>query len=471
MENNQFRGFDIVEDLGSGAFSKTVLAEQNGRRAVIKTIEMPNQATMEDRSADYVKSDEFAEAMRTAGTQLNRLLKTLIAMPQTPGLMRYYDYTLSLDSDRGIYTLAVLMEYDTPLTALLETGDVPVGAVLRMASQLCEGLDAMQKKYIVHGNIKESNIFYNPRTGFKLGDFFINDILSTSLTPDRSFKSYGYRFLAPEAYETGEYSYRTDIFCLGMMLYRIFNRGRLPFDDGLNTSLRQVKNSWDKEQQLPAPALDIPEITKILNKATAYDADDRYSTYLQMKVVIDRLLSTLPKEVLYTKLSDSVVPQQEATPASAQEPAGAREAETSDEEQPPITRRLKRVAVPDDRQESEDAQAAAKPENPLIPPSFREEAQHHGGRPVRQLVRHYEPPAEPSAMPQEQAPPQEYPEKKKTRMRLPNESVNYFDYNSEDYSDPKPGKGRRRIVLFAVIGLVLCGLAVGAGFLVKYLAG
>lgn len=497
MENNQFRGFDIIEDLGSGAFSQTVLAEQNGKRAVIKTIEMPNPATLDERTPDYVKSGEFAEAMRTAGTQLKRLLKTMVAMPKTAGILPYYDYTLSLDSDRGIYTLAILMQYDTPLHALLETGEVPVGAVLRMASQLCQGLDAMHKKYIVHGNIKESNIFYNPRTGFALGDFYLNDILSTSLVPDRSFKSYGYRFLAPEAYEDGEYSYRTDIFSLGMMLYKIFNNNRLPFDDAPNTSLRKVKSRWDEEQVLPPPALDIPEITKVIAKATAYHPDERYSTYLQMKVIIDRLLATLPKDVLYTKLTTAApsapVLEQE-TPPSGGDLSAQQVNAVPDNEAPPIVRRLKRVtpqpeAVEDQSQpemrpadyEARDLHAAPSqpeeeqlPVNPLIPPSMREEEVQEPvpDRPVRPLMRHYEPAANSLATPPAAAPIEgDAAARKKRRTKIPNDNFNYFDYNSEDYSDPKPGHLRRRIFIIAFVAIVLSALAIGAGFLVKYLAG
>ncbi|MFA9380920.1 MAG: serine/threonine protein kinase [Acetanaerobacterium sp.] len=502
MENNQFRGFKIIEELGSGAFSKTVLAEQNGKHAVIKIIEMPNTATIKERSADYVKSDEFGDAMRTAGTQLNRLLKTLVAMPQTTGLLRYYDYTLSLDSDKGIYTLAILMQHDTPLNALLATGEVPVGAILRMGSHLCEGLDAMQKKYVVHGNIKESNIFYNQKTGFMLGDFYVNDILSTSLVPDRGFKSYGYRFLAPEAYADDEYSFKTDIFSLGMMLYKIFNNNRLPFDDAPHTPLRKVKGSWDEAKVLPSPALDIADITKMLAKATAYNPEDRFSSYLQFKAVLDRLLATLPKEVLYTKLSTGPRP---AVPVHVEEPDAAvsqtateAAADSHDEDAAPIKKRFKRVAVqtdevvapPSDEQPLRTADLAARStddevsgtddndaQNPLIPHSMEEEDQppRADGRPVRPLVRHYEPMSGSAAAPSGPIHPvsaeEEAAAKRKRRTRIPNDSFNYFDYNSEEYIDQNPGKHNRRIVTITAIVLGLCVIAVAAGFLVKYMAG
>lgn len=302
MENNQFRGFDIISELGSGAFSKTLLADQDGKHAVIKIIELPNEATIKEYAPVFTKSPQFTEAMRNTGTELHKLLKTLTAMPQTTGILKYYDYTLSLDSARGIYTLGILMQYDTPLYTVLGGGDVPVGAILRMGSQLCEGLETMLKKFVVHGNIKESNIFYNQKTGFALGDFYINDILSTSLLPDKQFKSYGYRFLAPEAYTGGEYSFKTDIFSLGMMLYKIFNHNHLPYDDAPNTPLKKIKATWDSAKSLPLPALNIPEITRVLAKATAYNIDERYVSFMQFKNALDRLLATLPKEVLYTKI-------------------------------------------------------------------------------------------------------------------------------------------------------------------------
>ncbi len=459
MDNNQFLGFNILNELGSGAFSKTMLAEQNGKRAVIKVIEMPNASTIAERSAEYIRSEEFAEVMRSAGTQLNKLLKTQVSLPSTTGVQRYYDYTMSLDSENGIYTLAILMQYDTPLQTLLSAGEIPLGAILRMGSQLCEGLEVMQKKYVLHGNIKETNIFYNPKTGFALGDFFLNDILSSSLVPDRSFKSYGYRFLAPEAYEDGEYTQNTDIFSLGMMIYKIINRHRLPYDDGTNTPLRKVKARWDEEKTLPVPAIDIPELTKVLAKATAYRPEERFSSYLQFKAALDRLLSTLPREVLHTALPPYRPDEMAKTEPDSPELKPPQKAE------PQAPRRA----------EARDREHNLQGANPLMPAgedTGGEDKQPRIDRPVRPL-RHADraeivinlgvettPPLAPA--------PSETPPRK-LRSRIPNESFNYFDYNSEEFSEPNPRKRSRRLFFITAMVLVLCVLAVAAGFLVKYM--
>lgn len=595
MENNQFRGFDVISELGSGAFSKTMLADQDGKRAVIKIIELPNEATINEYAPVFTKSPQFTEAMRNTGTELHKLLKTLTAMPQTTGILKYYDYTLSLDSARGIYTLGILMQYDTPLYTVLAGGDVPVGAILRMGSQLCEGLETMLKKFVVHGNIKESNIFYNQKTGFALGDFYINDILSTSLLPDKQFKSYGYRFLAPEAYTGGEYSFKTDIFSLGMMLYKIFNHNHLPYDDAPNTPLKKIKATWDSAKSLPLPALNIPEITRVLAKATAYNIEERYVSFMQFKNALDRLLATLPKEVLYTKIPAPAMtaastapsptasnlspaeaafhptaPAVTATPSRAKpvtadvtsintaEPAAvanpvqsaavAAPVQAADEPvmrarshvrripaaeqpipkkepevQPTIEAELpesqpivKKVYTPSAVEKTEaiidftaPAEKAAHTEpmlfdkakddakssvfeedkpnelpitpkrggdrvhkhNPLLIPAAEdtadEAAAHQNVRPLR----HYEQPAGITEADSKTPPPitMEPAPKKKRRTRIPNEDFNYFDFNSEEFTDTSPKRRNKRFIIFAAVVLGVAILAITAGFISKFL--
>ncbi len=564
MENNQFRGFEIISELGSGAFSKTTLAEQDGKYAVIKIIELPNEATIEKYSAKYTKSAEFTEAMRNTGTELHQLLKTLTALPQsTTGILRHYDYTLSLDSDKGIYNLAVLTQYETPLHAVLASGEVPVGAILRMGSQLCEGLETMLKKFVVHGNIKESNIFYDSKTGFSLGDFYINDILSTTLVPDRQFKSYGYRFLAPEAYTGEEYSFKTDIFSLGMMMYKIFNHNRLPYDDAPHTTLKKIKSSWDLARSLPLPAMNIPEITKVLAKATAYNKDERYASFMQFKNSLDRLLATLPKEILYTKIpapdSDAAQPekateQKEKTEAAlspaeaafhptvaaqsteavapkaavsvaeapaeqrtmrarshvrkvsaiehppeekaSPEQAPAAEPETKPDTQQAVTPEPAEAATPEAPRApiTDESDAAVKPAeqaeaekdeppitprkpadearhpNRLIPSSAEEDEDDEDRQNVRPL-KHYEPPAGVTEADGIVPPPisLEATAKRKRRMRIPNEDFNYFDFNSEEFTDTSPRRKNTKLFVIALVVLGLSILAVTGGFIFKFL--
>ncbi len=563
MENNQFRGFDIISELGSGAFSKTMLAEQDGKHAVIKIIELPNEATIEKYSAKYTKSAEFTEAMRNTGTELHQLLKALTALPQSTGILRHYDYTLSLDSDKGIYTLAVLTQYETPLHAVLASGEVPVGAILRMGSQLCEGLETMLKKFVVHGNIKESNIFYNSKTGFSLGDFYINDILSTTLVPDRQFKSYGYRFLAPEAYTGEEYSFKTDIFSLGMMMYKIFNHNRLPYDDAPHTTLKKIKSSWDLARTLPLPAMNIPEITKVLAKATAYNKDERYASFMQLKNSLDRLLATLPKEILYTKIPapgfdaqqetateqtekaeatlspaeaafhptgvsqsaeaaapkaavsvaeapaeqstmrarshvrkvpaaerppEGKAPAEQATAAGAEaKPAGQQAIATEPAEaakpkapRTPTTEESDDAAAqPAEQAEDEKDEPPITPRKPadearhpnrLIPSSTEEEEDDADRQNVRPL-KHYEPPAGVTDADSIVPPPisLEATAKRKRRIRIPNEDFNYFDFNSEEFTDTSPRRKNTKLFIIALVVLGLSILAVTGGFIFKFL--
>ncbi len=120
-----------------------------------------------------------------------------------------------------------------------------------------------------------------------------------------------------------------------------------------------------------------------------------------------------------------------------------------------------------------EEQGQPEDENPLIPPSIREDAEADPirDRPVRPLVRHYEPSPGVPAYEPPPATDSDIIEKRKRRIKVPNDNFNYFDYNSEEYTDPAPGKARRRVFLIALVAIILAALAISAGFLVKYLAG
>lgn len=285
-----------MEKLGEGAFSATYLAVQGKRTVAIKLIEIPNPYTTQTVSKEQLQSAEFQENLRQTSADLNQILRTLVSMGEKKGILRYYDYHITLEPKTGIYQLGILSEYLDNLAITIGKSGMQVRQVLRMAMDLCDGLGAMQSKGIYSGNIKESNIFHDHIKGYKLSDFFFNDVLIQSLRPSETYSDYGYRFLAPEAYDENSenYDYKTDMFTLAILIYKLLNNGLLPFQaDSVRLSEKEIRERFLEMKSLPvSPFIEAP-LLDILNKAAAFDPNRRYRSYADFKSAIRECMRQL----------------------------------------------------------------------------------------------------------------------------------------------------------------------------------
>jgi HAMP domain-containing protein/predicted Ser/Thr protein kinase len=111
-------------------------------------------------------------------------------------------------------------------------GALPIPVGLRIAKQMCHGLEAAHRQDVVHRDVKPHNMLIMPETGdLKIMDFGIarlsevknaKGMTSTGTvmgTPD---------YMAPEQAQGEGADFRADIYSLGVVFYEIFT-GRLPF--------------------------------------------------------------------------------------------------------------------------------------------------------------------------------------------------------------------------------------------------
>jgi serine/threonine-protein kinase len=118
---------------------------------------------------------------------------------------------------------ATLQEY----TAARRSLDPP--AVLWIARQTAEALDALDQAGWMHGDIKPSNIFLSPQGHATLLDLGIARHRNEKREGPRAIAGTGY-YLAPE-HVTSAYhpDIRSDIYSLGVVLYQLL-AGRLPLE-------------------------------------------------------------------------------------------------------------------------------------------------------------------------------------------------------------------------------------------------
>jgi eukaryotic-like serine/threonine-protein kinase len=177
-----------------------------------------------------------------------------------------------------------VMEYleGATLGSRLEKGTLSLEEAPVFLAQICDALDAAHSEGIVHRDLKPENIWIvTPRRGrpfVKLLDFGIAKLAAVA---DQSSTQTGAvmgtpHYMSPEQCHGRAVDHRTDIYAMGVILYR-FYAGRLPFEGEtfMEVLTKQVTLKPDPPSQYASmpPALD-----KLIMRCLAKDPAERPQT-------------------------------------------------------------------------------------------------------------------------------------------------------------------------------------------------
>lgn len=187
------------------------------------------------------------------------------------------------------WTVYIRMELLENLIQIQKTKRFYLNDVIRLGCDLCEGLEACEKKGIIHRDIKPANIFWSELGGYKLGDFGISRYLGSTMGGVTRAGTATY--MAPEISRGENYGKTIDIYSLGLVLYQLANTGRLPFiplkrHEGDLVTVRMVEEAHERRmagEVFPNPFLGGYRLGDVLRKACAFRPEDRYQSALEMK--------------------------------------------------------------------------------------------------------------------------------------------------------------------------------------------
>lgn len=144
--------------------------------------------------------------------------------------------------------------------------------ILDWFTQICLGMKHVHDRKILHRDIKCQNVFLTKQGIIKLGDFGIARVLRHTYDVSRSMVGTPY-YLSPEIIEGRPYSFKSDIWSLGVMLYEMCAL-KPPFE-GMNMHFLAMHIVRGKFQQIPLHFS--RELRSLVNRMLTIDVSKRPS--------------------------------------------------------------------------------------------------------------------------------------------------------------------------------------------------
>lgn len=292
---DKWNEWEIVEQVGMGSFGTVYKAERrlgnNSFFSAVKIIHIP----LEEQDTEILRREYKDEnSLRLYYKDLvESCIEEIHTMEQLKGnsnIVSIEDCYVEEVQGKISWNIYIRMEFLQNLAQYIRENRLDEADVIRIGIDICNALEQCEKIKIVHRDIKVDNIFVSSLGCFKLGDFGIARKLEKSVDCYSSKGTFSY--MAPEVFHGERYGAQADIYSLGLVMYKILNKGRDPFVD----VTKQMIYYRDKEEALqrrmsgealPLPADASEKLGKIIIKACDYNPIHRYKNAEEFRKALE----------------------------------------------------------------------------------------------------------------------------------------------------------------------------------------
>ena len=274
----QIQGFLGQGSGGKSAVFRLIRTDSNRGNSALKVINLIEERGQIDNLSDARMRDyeSIREVCKKSAEQEVWLMDSLQG---NTNIVDYLDHTFVDWADETGFgrDMLIRMELLADLRGKIREGvTFEESEVLKIGRDICTALILCHGKNILHRDIKPENIFVNKNGDYKLGDFGVSKILGSAPTAMASTGVGTPEYAAPEQ-SSGHYDTRVDIYSLGLVLYELSNKNRLPFATSGYVRPEEVQKRI-LGTPLPAPSEASEQLQKVIEKACAYKAHDRYQS-------------------------------------------------------------------------------------------------------------------------------------------------------------------------------------------------
>lgn len=206
---------------------------------------------------------------------------------------------LESGEDQGRYFLVMpLLSHPTLASRLEGLGPIHVpgarASLLVVAVSILTALEAIHQQGVIHRDLTPSNIFVTAAGLGLLADFGIVKVLGSESVLTRTGALLGtVPYMAPEQLEGQAVSPRTDLYQMGLVLYRMV-AGQLPFGTGITEAV----SAKCVQAELPDPrehgAVIPARLAAIIRRATSKAPSARFVSAAEMAAGLQIALPAAP---------------------------------------------------------------------------------------------------------------------------------------------------------------------------------
>jgi eukaryotic-like serine/threonine-protein kinase len=304
--------YRVLKELGHGGMGMVLLAEDS---------QLLRLAALKIMLSEYARNKQARERfLREARAAAKIKHDNVVTIFQ-------------VGDENGIPFIAMEFLKGTPLDHYLkDKGELAIGQAVRIGHEIAEGLQAAHAEGLIHRDVKPANIWLEaPKGRVKILDFGLARAERDDAHVTNSGAVVGTpAFMSPEQASAKPLDPRSDLFSLGVVLYRLCT-GQPPFS-GPNTMA--VLTALAVETPKPVRQLNpnVPAaLEKLIHRLLAKDRDQRPASAEEVAVALAKIANpagsgkpVIVKETVYVEVATAVEASPfadiDATP-SVEEPA------------------------------------------------------------------------------------------------------------------------------------------------------
>ncbi|MEQ9077381.1 MAG: serine/threonine-protein kinase [Sandaracinaceae bacterium] len=291
--------YRVERILGRGGMGTIYVAEQQplGRKVALKVL----HSTLGDGGADPEFQKRFLLEAAT------------VAQLSHPNIVVVHDYGGLEHDAAACYMVMELLEGRTISEALQLDGPMQPARALRITREIARALRAAHELGVIHRDLKPGNVMLidGPEGELvKVLDFGLVKVMrddSEELTAEGRFLG-SPRYMSPEQITHSPMDGRSDLYSLGVILYRMLS-GECPYagDHAVQTLMMHLQQPYPPIAHRTGVTV-APQVEAIVHRLMQKEADDRYASAEALIAEIDALWPQLSTDTL-PRSGEHVVPR------------------------------------------------------------------------------------------------------------------------------------------------------------------
>jgi hypothetical protein len=225
-----------------------------------------------------------------------------------PHVVEVYDYGEATDDGHPVPYVVMELVTGRSLTDLLTGGALPWRLAVLIGAQVAAALASAHAHGIVHRDVKPANVMVTA-AGVKLVDFGISATVGEADMSEGQILGTP-AYLAPERLDGGQVRPATDVYALGLLLYRTL-AGRLPWEAPTTTQMIRAHRYLEPASLPHVPDLP-PEVAELCGGCLAKRPGDR-PTAAAAAVTLGAVAGLPPASMLLAAASAQATAADEAT--------------------------------------------------------------------------------------------------------------------------------------------------------------